>query len=68
LRRAWLLMGVILPVGLLAGCGNGQVTTYRQDHKAFLRELIHCENNYAAERNTPGCRAALKVNGELFPD
>jgi hypothetical protein len=53
---------------LLAGCGSEQVTTYRQDHKAFLRELIYCENNYSAEKDSTGCRAAFKVNSELFPD
>ncbi len=68
MRLAWRVIGVFITTGLLAGCGNPQVATYRQDHKAFLKELIYCENNYAAERDSPGCQAALKVNAELFPD
>jgi hypothetical protein len=67
MRCPALLIG-ICATGLLAGCGSAQVTTYRQDHKAFLKELISCENNYAAEKDSAGCRAAFKVNSELFPD
>jgi hypothetical protein len=59
---------LIVATGLLSGCGGGQTDTYRQDHKAFLKELIYCENNYATDRDTPACRAAFKVNSELFPD
>ncbi|GAB0113679.1 EexN family lipoprotein [Acidisoma sp. C75] len=51
----------------LAACSDGNAAHYRADHKAFLRELIHCENNYATERDTPACRAAFRVNAELFP-
>lgn len=58
------LAGCIL---FLSGCSDGEASHYRQDHRAFLKELIHCENNYAADRDTPGCRAAFKVNAELFP-
>ncbi len=53
--------------GLVAGCGDSRVATYRQDHKAFLHELIYCENHYDSERNTSACRAAFRVNSELFP-
>ncbi len=67
MQRPQLLL-LLLATGLLSGCGGGQADTYRQDHKAFLKELIYCENNYAAERNSSGCRAAFKVNSELFPD
>ncbi|GAB0118340.1 hypothetical protein [Acidisoma sp. 7E03] len=59
---------LLCTTGLLAACSDTHVTTYRSDHKAFLKELIHCENNYAAEHNTPACRAAFKVNSELFPE
>ncbi len=67
MRRPVLLIGICM-TSLLAGCGSEQVSTYRQDHKAFLKELIYCENNYAAEKDSAGCRAAFKVNSELFPD
>lgn len=59
------LAGCIL---FLSGCADSEASHYRKDHKAFLRELIHCENNYAAEHDTAACRAALKVNAELFPE
>jgi hypothetical protein len=52
----------------LAACTDEHVTAYRQDHKAFLRELIYCENHYAAARDTDACRAAFQVNSELFPE
>ncbi len=67
MRRPVLLIGLCATC-LLAACGSEELTTYRQDHKAFLKELIYCENNYAAERDSAGCRAAFKVNAELFPD
>jgi len=60
----FLLLGLTC---LLAACTDGHVTKYRSDHKAFLKELIYCENNYAAKHDTPACRAAFKVNSELFP-
>ncbi|HEX3983274.1 MAG TPA: hypothetical protein VHX12_06225 [Acidisoma sp.] len=53
--------------GALAACADEHVTTYRHDHKAFLKELIYCEDHYAAQKNTDACRAAFKVNSELFP-
>jgi hypothetical protein len=67
MQRPALLIG-LCATSLLTGCGNEHVTTYRQDHKAFLKELIYCENNYAAEKDSAGCRAAFRVNSELFPD
>lgn len=53
---------------LLSACTDSHVQTYRSDHKAFLKELIYCENNYAAKHDTPACRAAFRVNSELFPE
>ena len=52
---------------LLSGCENPQVQTYRQDPHAFLKELVHCENNYAALKDTPQCQAAIKLNEEMYP-
>ena len=52
---------------LLSACADEHLKTYRADHKAFLKELIYCENNYASQRDTPACRAAFQVNSELFP-
>ena len=68
MRRAWAGVTILVTTGFLAGCGDSHVTTYRQDHKAFLKELIFCENHYSTERNTAACRAAFEVNSELFPD
>jgi hypothetical protein len=51
----------------LTACTDEHVATYRKDHKAFLKELIYCENHYDAQRDTDACRAAFKVNSELFP-
>lgn len=51
----------------LSACADHHASEYRKDHKAFLKELIHCENNFTSERNSPACRAAFKVNSELFP-
>ncbi len=67
-QRAWPLIGGFVAASLLGGCADERVATYQQDHRAFLKELIYCENNYAAERETPGCRAAFKVNADLFPE
>jgi hypothetical protein len=67
MRRHALLIGICV-TSLLTGCGSEQVSTYRQDHKAFLKELIYCENHYAAQKDSDGCRAAFKVNSELFPE
>lgn len=61
------LMVVMIPA-CLGACADEHVTTYRQDHKAFLKELIYCEDHYNAVRNSSACRAAFKVNGELFPE
>ncbi|HTH99736.1 MAG TPA: hypothetical protein VL752_02220 [Acidisoma sp.] len=52
---------------LLSACADSHASEYRNDHKAFLKELIYCENNYASQHNSPACRAAFKVNSELFP-
>lgn len=67
MRRLRSLAAVLVLTGLVAGCGDSQVASYRQDHKAFLKELIYCENHYDTQRDTPACRAAFKVNAELFP-
>lgn len=61
---------LLILFGLVAGlpaCTDSHVSTYRDDHKAFLKELIYCENNYETQKNTAACRAAFKVNSELFP-
>lgn len=60
----FLLLGA---AALLSACADNHASKYREDHKAFLKELIYCENNYASQHNTPACRAAFKVNSELFP-
>jgi ferritin-like protein len=52
---------------LLSGCANPRVQAYRKDPQAFLKVLVHCENNYAALKDTPECRAAIKLNEEMFP-
>jgi hypothetical protein len=43
------------------------VQAYRQHPKSFLQELVYCQDNYAAVGNTPACRAAFRVNSQLFP-
>lgn len=65
--RPTTLLILLTMSGLLAACADEHVSTYRQDHKAFLKELIYCENHYDTERNSPACQAAFKVNSELFP-
>jgi len=55
-------------MGLLTACANKQVTAYKSDPHEFLKELVYCQNNYAAIGNTPKCQAAFKVNSELFPE
>lgn len=67
--RRWIgLAAMFVAAGLLlGGCANPEVQTYRNDPHAFVRELIHCENDYAALKDTPQCRAAIKLNEEMFP-
>jgi hypothetical protein len=71
-------LGVELPVSravamaiglglLLGGCANPQVQTYRKNPHAYLKELVHCENNYAALKDTPQCKAAIELNEQMFP-
>ena len=55
-------------MGMLAACANRQVTAYKNDPHAFLKELVYCQNNYATIGNTPKCQAAFKVNSQLFPE
>jgi len=31
-----------------------------------MKEVVRCENNYRALANTDSCRAALRLNSELF--
>jgi hypothetical protein len=52
---------------VLSSCGNSQVQDYREDPHAYLKELVHCENNYAALKDTPQCRAAMQINEDMFP-
>ncbi|MCB8875133.1 hypothetical protein [Acidisoma silvae] len=66
-RQATRALLIIMIPASLAACTDEHVTTYRHDHKAFLKELIYCENHYNAARDSDACRAAFKVNGELFP-
>ena len=51
---------------LLAGCANSTVTYYHKHRRALMREVVTCENNGGALANTPRCRAALRVNNQLF--
>ncbi len=55
-------------LGLLAGCANPRVTAYKNDHKAFLDELVYCQNHYAQMKDNPDCKAAFRVNSQLFPE
>lgn len=66
-QRVLLILG-LATMGLLTACANQQANAYRKDPKSFLQELVYCQNNYAALGNTPQCRAAFKVNSELFPE
>ena len=68
LRRAVQAWMVFTIPACLGACTDEHVTTYRQDHKAFIKELIYCEDHYNAVRNSSACRAAFKVNSELFPE
>jgi hypothetical protein len=71
--KRWLahLCGMAAIAGLLAGCANSAENEayqgYRKDHRAAMREVVRCQSNYAAIGQTPQCRAALRVNAELFP-
>ena len=67
-RHAVQALIVLLIPACLSACADQHVTTYRQDHKAFLKELIYCEDHYNAVHNSSACRAAFKVNSELFPE
>ena len=67
-RHAVRVLVVFLIPACLGACTDEHVTTYRQDHKAFLKELVYCEDHYNAVRNSSACRAAFKVNSELFPE
>lgn len=72
MRRKWgIALVLMLMPGLLAGCGDSAQTTayraYRKDPRAALKEIVRCESNYAAIGHTPECRAAMRVNAELFP-
>ncbi|HTU52764.1 MAG TPA: hypothetical protein VMF62_02210 [Acetobacteraceae bacterium] len=61
-------VAVVVALGLLlGGCANPQVQTYRNDPHAYLKELVHCENNYAALKDTPQCKAAIELNEQMFP-
>ena len=64
--RRWGL--AVAGMGLLTACANQQVSAYKNDPHAFLKELVHCQDNYAAIGNTPKCQAAFKVNSQLFPE
>ncbi len=66
-RYILLLIGAAV-MGSLTACANRQVTAYKKDPHAFLKELVYCQNNYAALKDTPQCKAAFKVNSELFPE
>ena len=66
-QRVLLIIGLTL-MGLLTACADRQADAYRKDPKGFLKELVYCQNNYAAIGNTPQCKAAFKVNSELFPE
>jgi hypothetical protein len=54
--------------GLVSCAADPQVQAYRQHPKSFLQELVYCQDNYAAVGNTPACRAAFRVNSQLFPE
>jgi hypothetical protein len=68
MKRYVLLVISVAAMGLLTACANQQVTAYKNDPHDFLKELVYCQNNYAAIGNTPKCQAAFKVNSELFPE
>jgi len=53
---------------LLSGCANSDVQAYRKDPHAYLKELVYCENNWAALKDTPKCQAAMQINEEMFPE
>ncbi len=62
----WLVL--LTAAGILTACADPQAQAYRKHPKSFLQELVYCQNNYATVGNTPQCRAALKVNAQLFPE
>lgn len=68
MKRRIVAAATFIAVGLLlSACANPQVQTYRKDPHAYLKELVYCENNYAALKDTPKCRAAMQINEEMFP-
>lgn len=59
---------LLVAAGALVSCADPQVQAYHQHPQSFLKELVYCQNNYAAVGNTPACRAAFRVNSQLFPE
>jgi hypothetical protein len=59
---------LLVAAGALVSCANPQVQAYHQHPQSFLHELVYCQNNYATVGNTPACRAAFRVNSQLFPE
>ncbi|HUZ64153.1 MAG TPA: EexN family lipoprotein [Acetobacteraceae bacterium] len=64
-RRSLLI--VVVATSLLAACSSGRQTAfYRKNPQDLMKEVVRCENNYRALANTDSCRAALRLNSELF--
>jgi hypothetical protein len=66
-HRVLLFIG-LAAMGLLSACADRQAVAYRNDPHAFLKELVYCQSNYAAVGHSSQCRAAFRVNSELFPE
>jgi hypothetical protein len=60
-------LALLVAASALVSCADPQVQAYHQHPQSFLQELVYCQNNYAAVGNTPACRAAFRVNSQLFP-
>ena len=65
-RSLGLLIGMI-GIALLAGCGgNPAAAQYKQNPRGFMRQVVRCENKYAAIGQTSQCQQALRLNARLF--
>jgi hypothetical protein len=68
MRLRFCLVLLAAAAGLASCATDPHVQAYRAHPQSFLQELVYCQNNYAAVGNTPECRAAFRVNSQLFPE
>jgi hypothetical protein len=67
MRLSSCLVLLAAAAALVSCASDPQVQAYHEHPKSFLQELVYCQNNYATVGDTPACRAAFRVNSQLFP-